>query len=701
MNRHCALVLHAHVPWVRHPETDRCLEEDWVFESLIESYLPLLEVLHRLRDEDVPWRLTLNLSPTLMGLLSDPMMQKRADAYFKRTIELAASERKATNDPAYRRVAQWYEDRLARLQKAYETRWNRDIIGAFRSLADSGHLEIVACGATHGLLPLLCKVPEAARAQISAGIHEYEEAFGKAPSGFWLPECAYSPAIAPMLRDAGIRWTMLEEHGLTSANHSSDSSPFHPARAAGGLAVFGRDAESSRQVWSSDFGYPGDPRYREFYRDVGLDAPAEALEDYLDGSGIRRFTGLKFYRITGATDEKLLYDPALAARAVAEDAVHFVESRAAQLATLENKGIDQPIVVSAFDAELFGHWWFEGPDFLEQVLRLAANRDDFHFTTPTAYLDETEGKVLDNFEPIASSWGEGGYFETWLSEENAWIYPHLHTRAEQLLRAIAILQENLDDLPPAHAEHRMRTVAQMTRELMLAQASDWAFLMRNGAARPYATKQTEDRIDCFDELWGVFGSSPEAASERLAAIEARTPIFPDLPWDLFGKMVDATLFVPDPEPEGEEAENGPEQANDYQNLVNDDPNLVDDDAPNADDDASNVDDDAPDADDDVSSADDDASDADDDASNADDDASNADDDVSSADDDASDADDDASDADDDASDADDDASDADDDDSDVDDDASDADEDDSDADEDDSDEGGEPETEKPETEEPA
>lgn len=533
MNRHCALILHAHVPWVRHPETPRCLEEDWLFEAICETYLPLLEVLHRLRDEGVPWRLTLNLSPTLLGMLQDPMMQERASRYLDRTIRLAAAETHRSDDAGVRRLAHWYQERLERLQHLFENVWQRDLVPAFRSLSDSGHLEITACGATHGLLPLLIKVPEAVHGQIQMGISAYRDAFGKEPAGFWLPECAYAPAIAPMLHDAGIRWTLLEEHGLTGSNQATESSPFHPARASSGLAIFGRDPESSRQVWSAESGYPGDPRYREFFRDLGLEAPAEALVDYLEGSGIRRFTGLKFHRITGPTDHKLLYDPSLAARAISEHAVHFVESRAAQLAALEAAGIDQPIVVSAFDAELFGHWWFEGPQFLEEVLRLGAGRDDFAFTTPSRYLDDTGGSTLEDVEPISSSWGEGGYFETWLSEENAWIYPHLHRRAEKLIRTIAVFRELLPDLPPELAEHRRRTLAQMTRELLLAQSSDWAFLMRNGAARPYATKRTEEPLETFDDLWAVFGSTPEAAGARLAEIEARNPILPHLPWDLY------------------------------------------------------------------------------------------------------------------------------------------------------------------------
>lgn len=557
MNRHSALVLHAHVPWVRHPESDRCLEEDWLFESIAECYLPLLEMGHRLREESVPWRLTLNLSPTLIGMLNDSLMRQRASDYLERTLKLAASEGRATDDPNYRRVAEWYEERLVDIRDLFENRWERDLVGAFRSLAETDHLEITACAATHGLLPLLVKSPLAARAQIAAGIAEYRQAFDRDPAGFWLPECAYSPVVATMLREEGIRWTLVEEHGLTGARGAAACGPYHPVGSGNNFAVFGRDEMSSREVWNADEGYPGDPRYREFYRDVGLDAPPEAIEEYLDGSGIRRFTGLKFFRITGDSDEKELYDPSLARRAVEEHASDFVRSRADQLASLEeDHDVTQPIVVSAFDAELFGHWWLEGPAFLEQVIRLVADRPDFGLTTPGHYLEETGGDTLEDYEPIASSWGEGGYFETWLSEENAWVYPHLNTRAGQLQRGVSILEENLDLLPEDQAEHRMRAIAQMTRELLLAQSSDWAFLMRNGAARPYATQQTERRIDTFDELWGVFGSGPDAAGNLLAEIEERTPIFPGIAWDTFSESRTRAVVLEVPEEKTDDEDQG-------------------------------------------------------------------------------------------------------------------------------------------------
>ena len=462
-------------------------------------------------------------------------MQDRASAYLDRTAKLANEEIERSTDAGYRRVAQWYAQRLHHLQRLFEDEWGRNLIPAFKDLQDSGHLEILACGATHGLLPLLMKTPEAARAQIRAGVDTYENLFGRKPRGFWLPECAFAPALAAMLKEEGIQWTLVEEHGLTSAPHAPDAFPYIPGETAEELAIFGRDTESSRQVWSAESGYPGDARYRDFFRDVGLEAPAEALEEYLEGSDIRRFTGLKFYRVTGQTDDKQLYDPPLAARAADEHAVHFVSSRAAQLASLSNQGIDQPIVVSAFDAELFGHWWFEGPQFLEEVLRNGAGRNDLEFTTPANYLTGGGAAQLRAIEPVSSSWGEGGYFETWLSEENAWVYPHLHRRAEQLARIVKVLNENRDTLPEESANHRIRCARQMTRELMLAQSSDWAFLMRNGAARPYAKKRTEDHFENFDEVWKLF--SGNNGENRLAEIEKQNPIFENLDWDAYLPLV--------------------------------------------------------------------------------------------------------------------------------------------------------------------
>jgi len=532
MNRFSALILHAHVPWVRHSDTPRCLEEDWFFEAVAECYLPLLEMLHRVRDDGVPFRLAMTLSPPLCAMLRDPLMQKRMRSYLERGKNLAAAELERGTDADRRKLANWYLRRFEQLESLYNDRWQSDLIGAFADLKNSGHVDILGCGATHGLLPLLLKVPEAVNAQLEVACQHHEECFGERPRGFWLPECAYNRALEPHLRAAGIEWTVVEEHGILYAKDPPASGVHHPIRSQLGNVYFGRDSDSSRQIWSAESGYPGDFRYREFYNDLGLEAPIENLRDYLGGSDLRRFTGLKFHRVTGGDGPKQIYTPEQASRAATDHALQFVESRAAQLSAIEYDGTADPIVVSAFDAELFGHWWFEGVEFLEKVIRNTAARDDFRLVSPGDYLFES--KPVESAEPVSSSWGEGGYFETWLSEENAWIYPHLHRRADQLILATTSLQQSLDNIADEVIAHRKRCLSQMARELLLAQSSDWAFLMRNGDATPYARKRTEDHLDHFDELWAAYGNpTSEDSLTALSELEKLNPIFPNLPWDTF------------------------------------------------------------------------------------------------------------------------------------------------------------------------
>ena len=237
------------------------------------------------------------------------------------------------------------------------------------------------------------------------------------PRGFWLPECAYAPALSQVLKQEGIDWTIVEEHGLTTAPQADEEFPFNPGMTSDGLMIFGRDQASSSEIWNADEGFPGDERYRDFMRDIGLEAPIEYLREYLGESGQRQFTGLKYFRSSRDGNDSEIYDPELASRALEEHSVRFISSRGAQLAGLEGEGVENPIVVCAFDADLFGHWWYEGTGFLEKVFRKAAKRADFAFTTPGAYLAENQERTLPAISPVSSSWGEGGYFETWTSSE--------------------------------------------------------------------------------------------------------------------------------------------------------------------------------------------------------------------------------------------------------------------------------------------
>lgn len=523
---HLCLVLHAHLPFVRHPEHPAFLEEDWLFEAITETYVPLLGAMERLVGTGLPLRLTLGVTPTLCEMLADELLRERYRERLRRLRAFVDQEVERTAaEPAFHRVACLYRERLAAVHTLYEEQWGCDLIAAFRRLQDSGHLELITCAATHGFLPLFSH-PQCVRAQLQVAVGNYEKHFGRPPQGVWLPECAYSEGLDRELAAVGLRYFFLDSHGLLYATPRPRHGIFAPVQCRSGVAVFGRDIESSRQVWSSQVGYPGDPDYREFYRDAGYDAPAEAIQDLLHPDGIRRNIGIKYYRITGRDvplAEKAPYEPEVARARAVEHAGNFLFNRQAQARFIRHEIDQAPIIVAPYDAELFGHWWYEGPDFLETLFRrVLCDQDEIRLTTPSEYLDAAP--PLQVVQPSPSSWGDKGYFEVWLNGSNDWIYRHLHRAEEEMVSL-------------AHAHHEAegllaRALNQAARELLLAQASDWAFIMTTGTMVEYAEKRTHLHVERFRELCSMLHTGT-VDEERLQLMESHDNLFPEIDFRVY------------------------------------------------------------------------------------------------------------------------------------------------------------------------
>lgn len=535
-----ALVLHAHLPYVRHPEYEEFLEEDWLYEAITETYLPLLDILHRMAEEQVPFKLSMSLTPPLCHMLRDPLLQERASRYIDRAVELSRREVERTRGQGkVAEVARMYAERFEHLRWSWEERWRRDLVSAFAKLMDAGVLEIITCAATHGFLPLMENYPESVRAQIFLARDHYREMFGRDPVGIWLPECAYVASLDRVLQEANLRWFIVDAHGLMFGNPRPRYAIYAPSFTPAGPAAFGRDRDSSRQVWSSEGGYPGDPAYRDFYRDIGFDLSLDYLRPFLPADGSRKFTGLKYHRITGRTHDKDVYDRGWATAAADHHAGHFMQARVEQFQRLKASMNVDPVVVSPFDAELFGHWWFEGPEFLNYFIRKSAyDQKEFSFTTPTQYLREHDTHQM--VVPSSSSWGHKGYWEVWLDDSNSWIYPHLHMAAKRMTETARNFAPRLSphlgqpdgaagsNTPQQHVILD-RAIRQMARELLLAQSSDWAFLMKTGTARNYAAKRTKDHILRFTRLYDqVRAEAIDVAF--LENCEWRDNIFPTLNW---------------------------------------------------------------------------------------------------------------------------------------------------------------------------
>ena len=539
MPGYLALILHAHLPFVRHPEHEHFLEEEWFFEAITESYIPLLRMMQRLVDDGVPFKLTMSLTPTLCAMLQDPLLRDRYVQHLDLLIDLAAREQKRNRKhPQLRDLADFYFELFSENRRLFVDEWKCDLLSVFRELREAGALEIIASAATHCVLPILQQqAPQAARAQVLIGRDVYVDLFGVESSGFWLPECAYAPRLEAILQEANIRWFALDAHGLLFGKPRPSRSIYAPCYTPSGPAAFARDCDSSRQVWSAHEGYPGDPAYREFYRDIGFDLPFEHLGPIARGS--RKFSGVKYHRITGSGDEKQLYDRAAAENAAAKHAKHFLVQRRQQIREISELGFE-PIVVAPFDAELFGHWWCEGPSFLEQFIRQVASQRDFSLTTPSEYLAAHPTQQI--VEPAASTWGENGHLAVWLDPSNAWIYPHLHAATRRMIEIAqhasgvvgqprthsGLPGQRLASEPPA-LELTDRVLKQLACELLLAQASDWAFLIKAGTAREYATKRSLDHLARFDRLYDQFVTNG-VDEEFLRDCEWRDNLFPNVNW---------------------------------------------------------------------------------------------------------------------------------------------------------------------------
>jgi 1,4-alpha-glucan branching enzyme len=513
-----ALVLHAHLPFVRHPEHPRFFEENWLFEAITDSYLPLIDLLRRAASQGSGFHLTLSVSPTLLSMLGDALLKGRYLDYLERLARLCRREHRRAAEPGRAKLARYYGDRVAYLRGFYRDELATDLIGAWRALEDAGVLELMTTAASHAYLPLLRSEPSAVRAQLRVARDHFAEIFGRPPRGLWLPECGYYPGLEGEVADAGFHYIILDAHGLQQAVPPPPAGIYRPARSQA-VAVFGRDPESAEEVWSRDRGYPRHALYREYHWDLGYEADAAAnLGDFLP-PGVRRGpTGLKYFRVTGGRGAKAAYDPAPAFAQADRDAQAFLAARWNRISALSAL-LEAPVIVAPYDAELFGHWWFEGPAFLEALGR--------HLAAVPAIKAITLGEYLDRFgtasavQPAASSWGERGYNAAWLRAETGWVHLRLHQAAAELKRLVAELRR----LPAS--DWKLRVLRQAARSLLIAQGSDWTFQMGQESCAEHAEGVVRDQLARFAYLTEALRS--EAPNlERVVALERIDNLFPVL-----------------------------------------------------------------------------------------------------------------------------------------------------------------------------
>ncbi|MFA5839587.1 MAG: 1,4-alpha-glucan branching protein domain-containing protein [Candidatus Margulisiibacteriota bacterium] len=517
-----SIVLHAHLPFVRHPEYEDFLEEDWYYEAITETYIPLLIAFDRLVRDGVDFRVTVSISPTLLSMFLDPLLQSRYLKHLDNLIELTYKEIDRTHYyPELNKLARMYNQRFLDARGLFESKYHRNLAQAFKYFADMGKIELITCAGTHCFLPLQEMYRPIVRAQVNTAVALHEKTFGRKPKGMWLPECGYHPGDDEMLRDAGVRYFFVDTHGILHGTPRPKYGIFAPVYCKSGVAAFGRDLESSKAVWSAKEGYPGDYNYREFYRDIGFDLDYDYIRPHIHEDGTRIQTGIKYHRITGPNidlSNKELYVPERATETAADHAGNFMFNRQKQVEHLYNFLGKKPIIIAPYDAELYGHWWYEGPEWLEFLCRkIHHDQGDIKMITPGEYLEMyPKNQVVT---PSYSSWGWKGYAEYWLEGSNDWIYKHLHKAGERMIE-LANNYQNADGL-------LKRALNQAARELMLAQASDWAFILKTGTCVPYANKRFKDHTERFTKLYESIKAN--AIDEPyLAEIESKDNLFAEI-----------------------------------------------------------------------------------------------------------------------------------------------------------------------------
>jgi 1,4-alpha-glucan branching enzyme len=498
------LLLHCHLPYIRHPEHEHSLEENWLYEAVTGAYIPLLDVFERLINDGVRFGVTLSLSPTLLEMLDDPLLKKRCLSFIEGLIELSDREVIRTKkDARLISLAKMYRARFKRLRNLYANRYRADLISPLRALRDEGVIEIISTTATHAYLPALSMDKGAVRMQIDAGISNYTKHFGGKPSGMWLPECGYYEGLDSILKESGIGFFFLEGHGILYGSPRPAYGVFMPVRCPSGVVAFGRHAHSSALVWSGEKGYPADPLYRDFYEGIGC--------------------GIKYRRITGRTGKKKIYERAIAVRKAKADAADYAGKIKDLTAGISREYNFNPLVVAAFDGELFGHWWFEGPEWLEFLLRKLAGQRAVRTVTASGCLKGTSGGALQRISPSMSSWGGGGYGRTWINEKNDWHIKEAH----KAYKIMCELNNAAKNKGAGLQALRLRIRNQAVKQLLLAQASDWAFMLNEGASPLYAARRLIMHMSALKRLHDM-STGGGVDEEFLRKLEQDYPLFPEI-----------------------------------------------------------------------------------------------------------------------------------------------------------------------------
>jgi 1,4-alpha-glucan branching enzyme len=539
-----ALVLNAHLPYVRPAARRPRPQEWWFYEHARECYLPLIRILDHLERDQVRARLTIALSPPLIATMRDPLVRQRFSEHLDQMLELSARELNRTAlQPELRNLTGTYHLRLLQMRNVLADRCGGDLLAALLDLESRGRLELITGPATYAILPRLAAIqPRAARSQVRLGLDAFEQMLGHASPGLWLPECAYSPSLDAILGEENAGYIVLDGSSLAGAATPPAHGPFAPVYCPSGVAAFGRDHEGSRLAGCDTSGQPVHALYRNNARDIADEVDFEYLRPHVLCEGAPLTTGFCYHRIGGGNGESTIYRRKQALDLAAQHAAEFLHDQIRRTQELEGRMDRPPLFVAAYDMHVFGYRWFEGVEFLDYLFRKTQHDQDVIETiTPLEYLDRH--RCNEMLQPSQSSWGQNGDVESWTRGDSDWVYQHLSRAArvmQQISEAVWAEREggngrnastetgplsNGNDLPS-------RALRAAGRQLMLAQASDWTVMLRDERRQEYGRNRLALHLENFDRIASQIRNR-RIRAEEIDQLERDWPIFGEIRTDAY------------------------------------------------------------------------------------------------------------------------------------------------------------------------
>jgi 1,4-alpha-glucan branching enzyme len=518
------LTLVSHQGFSRHSDGDVCCPWNTSLFSLItDTYLPLLNMFANLEAEGVPFKISMVFTPTLCSLLDDPVLQERYIAYLEGLIKLGEAEVQRTKaDPEVNKVAAAYLDKLIRNKRDYIEVFECNILSKFAYYAKKGNVELLATSGTAAFLPHYADMKEAINAQIETGLISHKYYFHIAPEGFWLPYMGYVPGLEKNIKSYGFTYTILDTHGLLFANPVPQKGIFSPVRTGNSLVLFGRDSETPDDLFGEN-GYSTNSVYRNQNRDIGFERTTEELSDVLDESKSRIATGFKYWAGQDGLENTTVYDVEKAQSQILKDAESFIAKKTDKLNQASDILSDAPVsLVCTLHTHQLGQTWYEGIDWLEQVIRQVAENENVSLDHCSALIENQFD--LEKIEPFVSSSNGTGYGEDFLDNKNGWMLRYVRKATE---RMIDLGQRFSDD-----TGLKARSLNLAAKEVLLAQSADWAKMIHDEINAEYAESRFRDSVAGFSTVYDSLGSN-SISTEWLTRLEKERLLFPWMNYRVF------------------------------------------------------------------------------------------------------------------------------------------------------------------------